>query len=113
MNKPVELEEPMIVQFTPEGVGVMAAMFFTEGWITEEQYRAVFDLLETWDWNNPACQKAFADTQPVAGLILEASTAQRNALIENLGRPLTEEEFESLDIPKGPLYAQNQTTLKD
>jgi hypothetical protein len=100
------------LQFTQKGVGVMAAMFFTDGWITEEQYIALADLVETWDWNNPVCQHAFADTKPASCQALEANIAQKKALAEKLGRPLTEHDLETLGIAKGPLYEQNQLILK-
>ena len=106
-------DEPMTLQFTPKGVGVLAVTLFRQGWLDAETLERVGESLEHWDWQDPACQQAFQSMKPASTAAMEARGRQHDELRQQLGRPLTDDELDSLKIPKGPLAKENKAQLRE
>jgi len=111
--KIISPNEPRTMQFTPKGVGVLAAVLFREGWLDAETLQRVAERLENWDWQDPACQQAFQSIKPASEASMEARDRQFDELQQRLGRPLTDDELDSLKIPKGPLAKENAAQMRE
>jgi hypothetical protein len=105
--------EPRNIQITPKGVGVLAGLLFREGWLDAETLQRVGESLEHWDWREPVCQQAFQSMKPASKAAMEARGRQVDELRQRLGRPLTDDEFDSLKIVKGPLADENEAQMRE